>query len=49
MRVSCGSAAIASSIRNVARRPGMARYVEAFHPSMVGLTGTPEQIAEGST
>lgn len=23
----------------------MARYVEAFHPSMVGLTGTPEQVA----
>jgi protein SCO1/2 len=26
----------------------MARYVEAFHPSMVGLTGTPEQIAEAA-
>lgn len=23
----------------------MARYVEAFHPAIVGLTGTPEQIA----
>jgi protein SCO1 len=23
----------------------MARYVEAFHPSLIGLTGTPEQIA----
>lgn len=26
----------------------MARYVEAFHPSLVGLTGTPEQIADAA-